>query len=182
MHFQFKVCMMYTVHTEITCTVNVLCTFECTYVYMYNTLLILDSLWWWCTMWFLRRTSCWDKDSSSLGSRTLSTGYHGRLDGRYVEETPLISVCALKIVCAVCTVHVCTHTHTLHPVHANVLLFVPNCHMTITWLVPLRAITGLIIAFLSTVVLMASGYACQLQFFLNTNFLINFSEFLSFYM
>ena len=36
------------------------------------------------------------------------------------------------------------------------------------------AITGLIIALISTLVLMASGYACQLSFFWNTNFLINF--------
>ncbi|XP_064399181.1 ABC transporter A family member 1-like isoform X2 [Halichondria panicea] len=40
------------------------------------------------------------------------------------------------------------------------------------------AITGLIIAFLSTCILMASGYACQLKFFLNTNFVINFVLFL----
>lgn len=36
------------------------------------------------------------------------------------------------------------------------------------------AITGLVIALLSTCVLMVTGYACQLQYFLNTNFIINF--------
>ncbi|XP_065915324.1 ABC transporter A family member 1-like [Dysidea avara] len=36
------------------------------------------------------------------------------------------------------------------------------------------AITGMIIAFLSTIIIMATGYAVQLEFFLNTNFLINF--------
>jgi len=35
-------------------------------------------------------------------------------------------------------------------------------------------ITGLVIAFLSTCVLMITGYACQLQFFHNTEFDINF--------
>ena len=39
-----------------------------------------------------------------------------------------------------------------------------------------RAITGLVIALLSTCVLMVTGYACQLQYFLNTNFTINFCE------
>lgn len=40
------------------------------------------------------------------------------------------------------------------------------------------ALTGIIIAFLSTCVLMATGYACQLEFFFNTNFFINFFLFL----
>lgn len=36
------------------------------------------------------------------------------------------------------------------------------------------ALTGLVIAFISTIILMATGYAVHLEFFWNTNFLINF--------
>ena len=39
-----------------------------------------------------------------------------------------------------------------------------------------RTLTGLVIALLSTIVLIVTGYACQLQFFLNTNVLLSFGE------
>ena len=39
-----------------------------------------------------------------------------------------------------------------------------------------RALTDLVIVLLSTIVLTVTGYACQLQFFLNTNVLLIFGE------
>ena len=42
-----------------------------------------------------------------------------------------------------------------------------------------RALTDLVIALFSTIVLIVTGYACQLQFFLNANVLLIFGECMS---
>lgn len=158
-------------------------------------LISFSSLWWCFIMLYRRRTLNFGRVWNWLDWKILFTGWHGKGPSPpsfslspltstilllsfsfHSSPSPLLLLCShspillLSVATPPLAFPPCGHSPSLLLVLCSLYKYYVNCDCP----PHCRSITGLIIAFISTCVLMATGYACQLKYFFNTNFLINF--------